>query len=438
MIPILPISVRDTTSAIQMGAERANQARQNFLGGIASIGTGFKDLGQGTAYAHIIGRIKREEDAEVARLEQERALAEWKRNAGQATGLDTSNPQIAKALAASALADQSLARDREFEVPALELETEGYIRTDPNDSASNEKADGYNFNNVNVGLGRLSVPNVLPQSITEGLTPAPSAPSTARTATPWPTTVARAAETAGINIGYQAPSDLDRMRREQAFNEEQARIKAEQGKLEDLQKFIDSEFPKRDKEYGDMARGIDKLNEAIASGDQAEIGKAKNEVINQKLKAMAGSAITPLEFARQMSALVPPEELDKYYTELGNLYNVDRNRIMNALQNPSLENAMAILGVTLAERLGAPGTKADAQMQALAQKFITGGEYARGRTTPGVDPQWLADSLERSLPEDYRALQQAYNATRGQQLGGFGQQRQQQGEQAQAINWEDL
>jgi len=431
MIPIMPISVRDTTQAAQLGASRASQARQDYLNSLRMAGQGFGDLAEGTGNAVIMSRLKAEEDEWIREQEAERQTNDWissnssaLEKAGITLGSQGSSYRdlsendrklldAVKTTASMRREDEEEAASNERKLQELEdLADEEFsdVGGSYRDRNSTSRFIEPDFDNVGVLSDLKPRGTIIPNTLSK-ISTAPSKPRSI-----FPTTVARAAEAAGINTGYMRPSDLDRLRREQGFEAEQAALKAAAAKTENLQKFIDSQHNTLEKEYGDLARGIDNLNKAIASNDKNEIAKSKNSLINQKIKQMAGSAVTPLEFARQMGALLPPNELENYYAQMSSIYNVDRERIIDAINNPSWDNLKVLAITGLSDRMGAPGSKTDAALQNLTQRTLNN----------KVDPQWLAQSFEESLPKEYRALEQAYNATRGKQFG-FGQGNTQQG-----------
>lgn len=190
--------------------------------------------------------------------------------------------------------------------------------------------------------------------------------------------------------------------------------KAGQKLTKEQEKFIDDRYEKLDKEFGTMARANDNLGAAIASGDNTKMVQYKNEVINQKLKQMAGSAVTPLEFMRQVSAMLTPAETSRLADVMSAMYNADRDAIMRAFSpSTGFVDALQIVAKTgLMNQLGVPGTKADSEMQALTQLALDGGEREFrniGKVAfKGVPAQKIHDDTESLLPSDYRKVAEKY------------------------------
>jgi len=403
MIPIMPISVRDTTNAIQLGADRAELARKNLLGGIQAVGQGFNDMGKGFENLHIMNRLKDEEDAQNAWNQYDRDLAAWNEKAG----LQSNDQGIAEALAASQKAAGQGFDSDAFNEELPDLEGSSYVGSDPRD-ITYESADGKLFGNVEVRnpIGSL---NVLPPTIGETMQQAPTPPSMPRSI--FPTTVARAAETAGINTGYMRPSDLDRMRREQDYAAEIEQQKQMMSKglmgmdiptqnlyrsilgksnLNDSDKAMFAQYLGHNKGLQEAMNGLEQFAETDASGNLSK--RAQGAIATAATNLAAGLNAEAKRLTDAASSAKPAEAREyrsraqQLAAQAGSIVNKTQGALRNNAQNLG-KDAMLVLAAVIEDSFGTNKQAAAIETNKLI-----------AQASRAYDPAKMRDYLSRGNP----------------------------------------
>jgi hypothetical protein len=208
---MMPISVRDNSAAIQMGYNRANDTVNRF-------NTGLNDASKGFEKSVIIGRLKSEEDEYMKRQRLEKAIAD---NDTEAIRQMLQDPWYKKLW--NGLKDVSKIDGPGFTWKSQidrDLENADFTAM-PNKLTIPKKEGEYHFNIPDGGVemikgGSSGEISLMPNSLNRNDFLINKARQRVNDYdNRIPTTVARAAETAGIQTGYIPASGQDKMNIEQ-------------------------------------------------------------------------------------------------------------------------------------------------------------------------------------------------------------------------------